>query len=277
MGKNKNIIWLNNKLIPEEKVLISILDSGFLYGYGLFETMRAYQGKFFCLDKHIKRLIESSKIINLNIDKKINFAKIIEFTLKENPPHQNSYVRLSVWQQASGISILVAVKEYFPLEEKYHFGFKTIISKKVIQNEFSIFSKIKSMNRLVYQLAQKEANSKGLDEALILNTKGFLTEGSRTNIFLIKNNVLFTPSLESGCLAGITREVVLELAKKIGLEIYEKEILPKQIFEVDEVFLTNSLIEIMPVCFFENKPIKKAIPGPITQELRKQYQNLNLK
>lgn len=269
-----NLVWLNTKFIPEDKAYISVSDPGFLQGYGLFETMRAYEGKIFALEEHLKRLYQGSNILNLNINKKVNFGKIINQTLKINKFYQNTYVRLNVWQKNRGVFILVTVKEYLPPAEKYKTGFKTIIAKKVFINEASIIHKIKSMNRLIYQLAQKEAEGKNKDEVLILNTRGFLTEGSRTNIFLVKKNCLFTPSLDCGCLPGITRQIVLELAQKQGIKIYEKNILSKELFNADEIFLTNSLIEIMPISSCENKPIKI---GPITRSLIKEYRNLILK
>ncbi|MEW6171280.1 MAG: aminotransferase class IV [Candidatus Omnitrophota bacterium] len=269
-----NLVWLNGKIISEDKVCISINDPGFLYGYGLFETMRAYKRKIFALEEHLKRLQQGIRTIDLKIDKKIDFKKIMDEVLKVNPRYQNSRLRLNIWQAEKGVSILVSLKEYVMHDEKYKIGFKTIITKKVFINEKDIISQIKSMNRLIYQLAYQEAKLNSADEALILNTCGFLSDGSRTNIFLVKKNCLFTPSLTSGCLSGITRKLVINLAKINKIKIIEKNILPEEIFKADEVFLTNSLIEIMPVSSCEGKTINL---GPITQNLIKEYKKLLFK
>ena len=269
-----NLVWLNGKIISEDKACIPINDPSFLYGYGLFETMRAYKRKIFALENHLERLYRGAKILNLDLGKKIDFKKIINEVLKLNPLYQNSRIRLNIWQREKGVSILVSLKKYIVQDEKYKIGFKTIIAKKVFINEKDIISQIKSMNRLIYQLAYQEAEENFADEALILNTRSFLSDGSRTNIFLVKKNCLFTPSLVSGCLSGITRKLVLTLAKINKIKIVEKSILPEEVFKADEVFLTNSLIEIMPVSSYQGKNIKMGI---VTQSLIKEYKKLIFK
>ena len=141
-------------------------------------------------------------------------------------------------------------------------------------NEYSAIAGIKSLNYLNFYLARRFAQIKGYNEAIMLNTKGSVVEGSYSNLFIVKNKILFTPSLDCGCLPGIARGVVLDLAKKLKIKVKETRIALKELISADEVFVTNSLIEVMPVTYIKDKKINKGITGEITGILSKQYRGL---
>lgn len=269
-----NIFSLNGNFVSADKAVVSILDPGFLYGQGLFETMRSYNGRIFRSDSHIERLINSAPTIDLDLgfDKKY-FQDILTFSLKKSGL-KSAYLRLTVWQAKERVNCAVFVEDRdFLKKENYEKGFKAIISS-FRQNEFSPLSKIKSSSYLYMLLAYNEARKKGADEALLLNTKGFICEASRANIFLVKDNCIITPLVSCGCLSGITRDTVLDIARKEKIKTFEEEIMPEDLARSDEAFLTNSLIEVMPLVMVDGAAIKKGAPGKITETISKRYRGL---
>lgn len=269
-------IWINGKFVKEGEAKVDIASAGFLYGQGVFETMRAYNEKIFRLDAHLERMLRSLAVINMQLDMENDGLKeAVKRCLKENNL-KDAYVRLTLWQGRSGkINIVVIAQRYnFLKKEDYEKGFQAIISPTFRQNEFSPLSRIKSANYLHLLLAYQEARKQNADEALLLNTRGFLAEASRGNIFLIKDNCLLTPSLECGCLAGITRDTVLGIAGKEKIKAIETRLEPGDIQRCEEAFLTNSLIEIMPLVIIDNRRIKKGTPGKITELFLKRYRQL---
>jgi len=250
MGKNntrmKKIIFLNGKFVPADEARVSILEPGFLHGVGLFETMHFYKGRIIYLDAHLKRLKESSALLRLRLPYSLSeLKKVINKAVKING-FADSYVRLTLWEGKNKTQISVIVKKYYPYHPlKYRRGFKVCISR-YRQND-SITAQVKSVSRLLYEASYRQAKEKGYDEALILNSRGDLAECSRSNIFLVKNETLFTPSLGCGCLPGITRRAVIDLAKKYNIMVYEGKFTPRDLAGAEEAFLTNSLMGIMPV------------------------------
>lgn len=270
-------IYLNGNFIEQEEARVNILDPGFLYGQGLFETMRVYNESVFRIDSHIQRLLKSLAIINIKLALEAKVLKeAVKECLKKNGL-KDAYVRLTLWQGEDKINIAILAKSYdFLKKEDYQKGFKAIISGAFRQNELSALSRIKSSNYLHLLLAYQEAKKNRADEALLLNTGGFLAEASRANIFLVKDNCLVTPSLDCGVLPGITRDTVLAIAGKEKLKVIETKIRRADLEKSDEAFLTNSLLEIMPLVALENKPINKATPGRITELILKRYRALAL-
>jgi 4-amino-4-deoxychorismate lyase len=168
---------------------------------------------------------------------------------------------------------LVIARQYNPyLLKKYRHGFSTCVSG-FRQNEYSILARIKSTNYLLCKLAYLEAKEKGFDEAIILNNRGYVAETSRSNIFLVKDGQVFTPSLSCGCLEGITRRAIFDLAKRNHIEIFEGNFTIQDLYDADEVFLTNSLMGVMPINSIKRQPMRR---GKITQLFMTQY-NLLLK
>lgn len=268
------IASLNNKFITLKEARVSCFDEGFLYGFGLFETMRAYNGKIFLIDRHLRRLAQSAKLINLKLKMPLTQIKLAMGQLLKINSLKDAHIRLTIWQGEDKVNTLIIARAFKtgPTKE-YKAGFKAIISA-FRQNEQSLLSRIKSLNYLQSRLARQEAQRKKADEAILLNTQGFISEGSRSNIFIVKKNELATPSIDCGCLPGITRQVVFDIAARMSLKIREKRILPKELFSADEAFATNSLIEIMPLTFVNGKPVGRAKPGEITKFILEKYRSL---
>ncbi|MFZ5800724.1 MAG: aminotransferase class IV [Candidatus Omnitrophota bacterium] len=267
-------VCINNRKVVQTKAKVPFNCPGFLYGQLLFETMRAYNGRVFLLKKHLQRLLAALPVVgfapNLQEEK---LAQAVISALSASK-FKDARVRLSVWQEEgrSGFGAVVSKYEAYS-SAKYNRGFRAIVSR-LRQNEFSPLSRVKSGNYLLHLLALKAAQKKKCDEAILLNTKGRLCEGSRSNIFLVQRGKLFTPDLSQGCLKGITRQTVLKLAKKNKIEIKEGAMPLSALFNCDEAFLTNSLIEIMPLVKVDNRLIGKGAPGIITKLLAGEYREL---
>lgn len=254
----KDLIFLNGKFLPAKEAQIPMLEPGFLYGWGVFETMRSYNNRIVYLGQHLKRLRDSSNLIIIKIPYSLNKIKEIIQALVRMNELKDAYIRITLWKSVSKTGILIAAKKYhaYP-KEKYERGFKVTVSS-LRHNEVSLLSRIKSTSYLLYQLVYQEAREKGFDEALILNSRGYLTEGSRSNVFIVKDNHLFTPSLGCGCLPGISRQIVFDMAEKYNLKIYEGNLTPYDLSACEGAFLTNSLIGVMPLGKFERQVVPKS-------------------
>lgn len=280
----EEIVYLNGSLIPRSKAWISAFDHGFLYGYGLFETMRAYGTRIFRLGRHLVRLTQAAEILGL-ASKLVTFdlEQAARDTLSANNLKDGS-IRLTVSGGEGEMvpdpttcrypTVLIAARSYTPYPiQSYKKGFRAVLSS-LRRDSQSPLSRVKSANYLISVLAKMEARASGADEALVLNELGFLAEGSTCNLFLVAGGILFTPSLKGGILPGITREAVLELASGLGIEAREQEMTPSELFEADEAFLTSSLLEIMPLTGLDGKPIGTAKPGAVTERLMAAYKEL---
>ncbi len=263
----KKAIFLNGKFISPKNFKVSILDSGLFYGQGVFETMRSYDGRVFALDKHLHRLLKSLPAVKIKCPYSAKeLARAINKVLRLNN-FKDAYIRLTVWQGEKRANTLIFVKN-FP--SYYKKGFRGLIADYPV-NEKSPLAGIKSTNYLLFHLARKNAEEKGFDEALFLNTKGFLAEGSRSNIFFVKNGQIFTPALKCGCLPGITRGIVISLARSLEIPVKEEKLRAERLFGCEEAFLTSSLMEIMPLAKVNNKVINKGKAGQITTWLQEEY------
>jgi branched-chain amino acid aminotransferase len=282
----EEMVYLNDGLVEREKAHISISDQGFLYGYGVFRTMRAYNGKIFLLDKHIERLREAAYVIGMGEEvASLDLVRACRETLEANKL-QDARVRLTVtngdgaelpWVEAGGMpTVLVTAQPYTPFtEEKYNEGFKVCIAS-VKRYRQSVIATIKSLNYLTSVMARKEATENGLDEAIVLNEGGFVAEGGSSNIFFVEGKKLITPSTENGVIPGVARELVMSLAKGLGLSVKEGDITPDAIEVFDEIFMTNSLIEVMPVVRVSDEEgrmdiIGEGKPGKVTKRLLSAY------
>jgi branched-chain amino acid aminotransferase len=285
----EEIVYLNGTLIPRSQARVSVFDHGFLYGYGLFETMRAYHGTIFLLDRHLKRLLDSAAAIGLRTGLvSIDLAKACTDTLKANAL-QEARLRLTVsrGEAASFLgsssdvtpTVLVTATDYSPMPaQTYDNGFKAGVSSFRRYSQ-SPLSNLKSTNYLLSVLAKMEAETTGLDEALLLNEGDFIAEGSISNVFLVANSGLITPPVESGSLPGITRQVVLELAGALNINVREVDIRLEDLGNFDEAFLTNSVMELMPLVEVRDKTGKvitvgSGKPGEITRRLMTAYREM---
>lgn len=279
-------VYLNGSLVPLSEANISVQDYGFLYGYGVFETMRAYNGKIFLLERHIKRLSDSARIIGLGGKLAgIDLARACMDTLEANRMKE-ARVRMTVtggesevypWAETGGKpTVVITARSYKPFTaEKYRQGFHAGIAS-VRRSRESLIPTIKSSSYLVSVIARNEAAAQGLDEALLLNNDGFIAEGGGSNVFFMKSSRLVTPSLDSGILPGITRNVVMALAEELGIIVTEGTVGIGIIRQCDEAFLTNSVMEIMPLTEVSDTSGHKAIigegkAGKITNQLMAAY------
>ncbi len=276
-------IFVNERMVDENKAAISVLDRGFLYGDGLFETMRSYKGEVLWLDRHLNRLYRSSEIIGMKINRDKKYLKYIIYKLIKVNDLKDAYIRLCVTRGKGRIGLettairnqglVIMAKKFEPYPDKFYKKGVSLKTSTIRRNEKSDTSKVKSLNYMDSILARIEAQREGADDALLLNTKGFVAESAVSNIFMIKRKSLITPSLDSGALPGITRETILSLAEELSLEPVEKHIKLDDLKRASEIFLSNSLMEVMPVASIDGKKIGKSTPGPITKAIHKLYRN----
>jgi branched-chain amino acid aminotransferase group I len=283
------IIYLNGKLVPRFEAKLSPFDHGFLYGYGLFETMRAYDGRIFRLDSHVTRLRCSAESIGLTHsiltteEGKDCLKAACEATLEANEL-SNARIRLTVSAGEGGMTpdpdtcssptVLVTAQNLVPLPpEKYETGFKATISF-LRRNSQSPLSQLKSTCYMENILVRTAARAAGCDEAIFLNEQGYLTEGSTTNVFLVRDGELITPCFESGVLPGITRDAVLEMARTSNIKATERWVELNELIEAEEAFLTNSILELMPLVSVEGRTIGSGKAGKLTKDLLFAYRKL---
>ncbi len=264
-------IYLNGQT-QEKESLQEILEPGFLFGWGVFEVLCAYGFKPAFLDLHTQRLNKSLSILGIE-PPKIDWHKEIEGLLSENNL-VDAYIRITAYKKRKGTGLIIYVDRFaYYGADTYKQGFKAIISPHR-RDEKDQLSKLKSLSYLQNRISWLGAQKNKKDEALVLNTKGFIAGGARSNLFLIKQGKVFTPSLESGAFEGITREVIIRIAKEQGLKIEETDIGRDIIFECSEAFITSSLLEVMPLVECDGSPIGKGKPGEITLKLLSEYRKL---
>jgi branched-chain amino acid aminotransferase group I len=284
----EEVVYFNGSLVPRSQARISVFDHGFLYGYGLFETMRAYGGKIFRLDRHLKRILTAAEIIGMESGLAgIDLAKACLDTLEANGL-KDARLRLTVSRgevesfpgtgAGAAPTVLVTAKAYTPLsKEAYARGFRAGIPS-LRRYSGSPLSRLKSTSYMVSVLAKMESEAAGLDEALLLNENGSITEGSISNVFFVSSGSLVTPPVDSGILPGVTRETVLEIARVAGMRVAEREVKPEELGRFDEAFLTNSVMEVMPLV--EVRDAREAItigsgkPGKLTGKLMAAYKEM---
>lgn len=270
-------VWINKKLLDANKARISIFDRGFMYGDGLFETMRSFSGKVFEIDEHLDRLGRSLKTIGIRAPYSKNYLKKEIYRLLGANALKDAYIRLTVTRGEGrfGIerkdpqkpNVVIFAKKFEGYPERI---FRQGISARVVsmrQDGLSPLSGIKSLNFLGHIIARFRAKDAGADEAIILNTKGCVAEAATSNVFTVKRGVIITPSLASGILPGITRAVIIRLAKRLSLKVIEKSLSYRELLKSDEIFLTNSLAGVLPVTKVDRKTIGSGRPGEITRLL----------
>jgi branched-chain amino acid aminotransferase len=278
MGK----VWINGKFYDSDRAKISVFDRGFMYGDGAFETMRSYAGTVFRLDDHIGRLATSLGALGIRPPCSGKaLASTVYRALKANGL-KNAYIKVVVTRGEGRFGIgykdrlipstVVVAKDFEGYPEWMFSEGLTASIAGLRQNELSILSRVKSLSFLGYILARFEAKDMGYDEAILLNTKGTVAEAATSNVFIVKDGSLATPSLLDGVLPGVTRACVMTLAKKAGIKTSERAVKPGELMAADEVFLTNSLAEILPVTRVGRARIGNGRPGEITKLLRISYQ-----
>jgi branched-chain amino acid aminotransferase len=280
-------IYLDGRLVEKEDAKISVFDHGFLYGDGIFEGIRAYNGRVFRLKEHLERLWASAKGINLEIPiNREEMEKAIMKTLLANKL-SDVYIRLIVTRGCGDLGLdprnctklpsIVIITDQIKLysEEFYEKGMEvmTVSTRRIRQDSLS--PNIKSLNYLNNILAKMQATRSGVAEAIILNAEGYVVECTGDNIFIVKNEVLYTPSGSEGALIGITRDAVIELAKnRSKISVKEGRISLYDVYIADECFLTGTAAEIIPVVAVDSRTIGDGKPGRITTKLIKEFKSL---
>jgi branched-chain amino acid aminotransferase group I len=277
------IVYYNGELLPADKVAISPFNRGLLYGDGVFETLRAYSGRVFRLEQHLKRMQEGLQVLKIAPNEETHgIERAINELLKLNNL-SDAVLRISVFrgdgegpEPPDGLrsSILISAKPFNKYRtEDYATGFRAYLVC-IRRSSYSPLSRIKSLNYLDNILARLEAREHNAQEALLLNTLGWVAEGATSNIFIIKDKKLITPPVDAGILPGITRAAVLEIADSLNLQAQEETYSPEELLRADESFLTNSLMEIMPLVMLNERKIGSGRPGPLTGALLQQYRKL---
>ncbi|HQL60364.1 MAG TPA: branched-chain-amino-acid transaminase [Methanoculleus sp.] len=271
------IIYLDGRFVPEEEARVSVFDHGLLYGDGVFEGIRAYNGKIFRLDEHLARLYDSAKAIDLAIPlTKAEMTEVIKETLRQNSL-RDAYIRpivtrgkgdlgLDPLKCAKPTVIVIAVTWGAMYGDLYEKGLRAICVSVRRTPPESMPPNVKSLNYLNNILAKIEANHRGVDEAIFFDTKGHVSEGSGDNIFVVKDGVIITPPTLNN-LRGITRMVVLEIAAKMGITVLERDLGYFDLYTADEVFVTGTAAEVAPIREIDGRVIGNGKPGPITRQL----------
>lgn len=265
------IVFLNDKLLPSKEAKLPAIRPGFLYGFGLFETMRSYKGSIVYFRQHLERIRKSCAALKIHFPYPLSRLRgYIEEVVRING-FKDARIRLTLWKNHDkATDTLIFSKRYIPpCAEKYREGFHCLLSATRISEGY-FFARFKTTSYLLYNLAYSQAQQKGFDEAIILNGQGCLAEGSISNIFFVKDNQLFTPGLECACLEGITRKAVFDLAKDSGIKIREGKFTLPDLLSCDEAFLTNSLMGIMPLGWIGNHRAGKR-PFKLTRFLMESY------
>ncbi|MER3423587.1 MAG: branched-chain amino acid aminotransferase [Nitrospiraceae bacterium] len=277
-------VYLNDRFVTKEEAVVSVFDHGFLYGDGIYETLRAYDGRFFMLQHHLARLHRSGRMIGLQIpipDK--NWTQLLQEAVGRNNL-KDAYLRITVSRGEGEIgldpnvcrrpTVVIIAKPFigYPphlFEEGVRLGIV-----QVRRNLATALSpQIKSLNFLNNILAKQEAIRAGVFDGLMLNAEGFITECTISNLFFVQSGRLCTPSIACGILDGITREVVLTLARECGIPTEEGSYTPETLRRANECFLTNTSMEIMPVREIDGNLIGTGKPGPLTLTLRNLFRS----
>lgn len=276
--------YLNGDFVRKEDANISVFDRGFLYGDGLFETMRAYSGRVFMLDEHLYRLFDSADQLGIPLKKDKGGLKSAIDRLMDLNRLSDAHIRLTV---SRGIhrgtltfndnydpTIVIIAKDLSPYPEEYYAHGVRVIIGSIRQNSFSPLSCHKSLSYFNNILAKEEARVNGVFEAILLNSEGEIAEGATSNIFTVRSECIYTPPVSSHILPGVTRKAVLDVAPQLKLRVAEKRITPDELFISDEVFLTNSIMEVMPVVEVNGNKIDDGSPGPVYERVAEAYRNL---
>jgi len=279
------IIFMNDRLVPEEEARISVFDHGLLYGDGVFEGLRSYSGRVFRLDAHLDRLWDSARAISLEIPlAKDVVAKAVNDTLAANKL-ADGYVRLIVTRGAGSLGLdpnrtknpqVIVIADTISLypQEFYDKGLRIVTAATQRVHSAALSPRIKSLNYLNNIMAKLEGLQAGCVEALMLNHKGEVAECTGDNLFVVRSGRLLTPPPDAGILEGITRGAVMELAHAAGIDCREATLTRYDIYTSDECFLTGTAAEVIPVVEIDGRKVGSGTPGPVTSRLTAEFHRL---
>jgi branched-chain amino acid aminotransferase len=278
-------IYIDGVFYEQSEAKISVFDHGLLYGDGVFEGIRFYHDRVFRLDEHINRLWDSAKAIALEMP--ISRSELVAATLetiRQNDLH-DGYIRLLVTRGAGSLGlspdscrrpsivIIAATISLYP-ESLYQKGLTMVTCATRRTAPAALSPRVKSLNYLNNILAKIEAQQAGAAEGIMLNEQGYVAECTGDNLFVVKNSLLLTPPVNSGILEGVTRQVVLELARQNGFPIREQDLTRYDIFVADECFLTGTAAEVIPAVQLDRRTIGTGQPGPVTLKLMEDFRGL---
>ena len=278
-------IYINGKLKSERDAKVSVFDHGLLYGDGVFEGIRAYNGRVFQLDEHVDRLYDSAKAIALEIPMtRAGMAKAVVRTCKANGI-KDGYIRLVVTRGVGTLGlnpylctkpqvIIIAANIQLYPPKLYREGMPIVTVGTVRNHVEAINPTIKSLNYLNNILAKIEAINAGCIEAIMLNSEGFVAEATGDNVFAVRGNTIKTPPVSDGALNGITRRVVMELAREREYDVQEARMTRYDLYTADEVFLTGTAAEVIGIIDIDRRPIGEGRPGPVTEQLCRDFKKL---
>jgi branched-chain amino acid aminotransferase len=272
-------VWIDGKLVDKADAKVSVYDHGLLYGDGVFEGIRVYNGKIFECEAHVRRLYDSAKSIRLKIP--IGAAELkaaMEQTVKANG-FGECYIRVVVTRGAGSLGIdpnkcanpsLIIIADLIQMhpKEMYEKGIAVITSSIIRTHPNALSPRIKSLNYLNNILARIEANDAGASEAILLNGEGNVSEATVQNVFIIRGGQVQTPTTSDGILEGVTRRVMIEICRKLGIECIEKSLQRVDLYSADEMFLTGTGGELMPVTKIDGRAIGSGEVGAITRRLK---------
>lgn len=276
-------IYLNDRFVKEEEAVISVFDHGFLYGDGVYETIRSYGERIFMRDQHIARLYRSAEAIGLAIPvPHKSWPDLLHEAMVRNDvghAQRDAYLRITISRGVGEIgldpalcplpTVVIMTKPLVPAKtDLYESGVSLIVATTKRNLPSALSPHIKSTNFLNNILAKREAIAAGVFDSVFLNWQGHLAECTVSNLFFVTNGRVNTPSIDCGILDGITRDIVIELARAESLSVEEGRFTPDRLFQADECFLTNTSMEIMPATTVNHRAIGSGKPGPITQRLR---------
>ncbi len=282
------LIYVDGKLLPKEQATISVFDHGFLYGDGVFEGIRVYDGNVFRLDEHITRLYDSARTIALQIPlAPEEMTQAVLDTVSAND-RRDAYIRLVVSRGAGDLGIdpakcpracvivIVASIALYP-EDVYTKGIELVTSSVRRIPLQSLDPRVKSLNYLNNIMAKLQAKSSGCFEAIMLNTEGFVAECTADNLFRVRDGALETPDLMQGALGGVTRGAVLDLAREAKVPVREGRLALYDFYNADECFLTGTAAELIPVVKIDGRTIADGKPGRVTRQLLSAFRELRVK
>jgi branched-chain amino acid aminotransferase len=278
-------VYISGKLYEKADAKVSVFDHGLLYGDGVFEGIRSYAGNVFKMKAHVDRLYDSARAIHLEIPmSRADMAKAINDTLAVNGL-ADAYIRLIVTRGAGSLGLdprkttdpqIIIITDSIALypPELYEHGLKIITAGTIRNHPAALSPRVKSLNYLNNIMAKIEATNAGCLEALMLNHEGKVAECTGDNIFIVREGVIHTPSIDSGLLEGITRQAVIDLARARGLTVVERPMERHDVYTAHECFLTGTAAEVIPVIECDARPIGEGTPGPITKDLHKRFHAL---
>ncbi len=281
------IIYIDGKYLPEDQAKISVFDHGFLYGDGVFEGIRAYNGRVFRLKEHLDRLYDSAKAIDLHPPlSKDELAEVICEVLRKNKL-DNAYIRPIVSRGVGDLGldprkcpkpsvIVIATSWGAMYGDLYDKGLRAITVSVRRNPAEALPPNVKSLNYLNNILAKIEANYKGGDEAIFFDTNGYVSEGSGDNLYVVKNGEIITPPTLNN-LRGITRMVLLELAKSLGITVREQNMGYYDLYSADEMICTGTAAEVAPITWVDGRVIGTGKPGPVTRQLMAAFKTVTEK